>query len=481
MIRHADPVRFWLLQLGLAISWIVVWHLGRVLEHTDHASLWFPAAALTFALYLTVGPWATVPVLAGSVVVTFQSAVLHGYERSTTDLLVSGLAFGISHALAYGAGAWLFARFRGRDRLGTPGSVILFLLVTTVASLLAAVTGLLSLQTTGIPVPGGLGAHFVPWWIGDLVALVSLVPLFLAGADRAARWLGLPSSGWLESLDRLGPGDMPLGGFLTKLVSSVVLAAGLAVLAAGSRLGMPVALVAYVLIIPLMWIAHTEGGLRTVVAVAVLATTVVAVTRWFGLTEQVFDYQAAMITIAGVGLFNLTVPRLFADNERLRHLVNFDRLTGARSRAVFMETAEEIVDRRRGSDTTISLVFFDIDHFKSVNDTAGHAAGDAVLARIGEVCRDEIRSIDLFGRLGGEEFAILLPRTQLSAAGGLAERLRTALEAAEWSPVLAGRSVTASLGVVEVREGEPFRQALDRADAALYRAKAAGRNCVRLG
>jgi diguanylate cyclase (GGDEF)-like protein len=449
-----------------------------MLEQTTHASLWFPAAGLSFAAFLAFGPRAAVAIVVGCIVTTFESAALHADPRGTAALWASGVAFGAVHALAYGLGAGLFSRLYGNARLSTPGSVVGFLLVSTLTTLLAALGGLGSLAATGAA-GTGLAANFMPWWIGDLVGVVTLGPAFLVAADGASRGFGLPSSGWWEGFERLGS-DAPHGGFYLKLGASVALALALGALGATPELKVPVAFVVYALTIPLMWIAHTEGAFRTVLAVAGLATAVAVATRLFGTTEQAFHYQAAMIALAGTGLFNVAVPTLYSDNRRLRSLVSFDQLTGARSRPVFLEAAELEFQRARRNRTVLAVVAFDIDAFKSINDSLGHAAGDRVLATVGETCRAELRAVDVFGRLGGEEFAVLLPAADLEAARLFAERLRGAFEDVEWGAVVGARRVTASFGVAAVRDADPsFAPALERADRALYEAKRAGRNCVR--
>lgn len=480
MYERLRTPRYWIFQACLAACWIGVWHLGRVLEHTGHASLWFPPAALTFALFLAEHELAIPAVLAGSLVTTFQSAALRGDPRSALEVLLSGLAFAAAHIVAYGFAALVYDRASRGERLGSPRSVAAFLAVATFSSLLAAVGGLAALMVTGESVPGGLTGNLVPWWIGDLVAVVTLAPLLLAGVDRFALALRLPSTGWAASLRRLGPVGVPLGGFLLKLAVSLAVVAVFGMLAARGDLGVPVALVVYVVIVPLMWVSHTEGGLRTVVAVAVLATAVVAVTRMLGLVEQAFNYQAAMIAIAGTGLYNLAVPRLYADNRRLLTLLTFDRLTGARTRQAFLEAAEDMLSRHRRDDTRFVLVMFDVDHFKSINDTFGHAAGDTALSRVGEVCRSELRGVDLFGRLGGEEFAVLVPFTGDEPPLGVGERLRHAIARTSWMSPLDRATVTASFGVILVAPDEPLARALDRADRALYEAKRGGRDQVRV-
>ncbi len=170
MRAKATAGRFWLLQLGLALAWIFLWHLGRVPEQTANASLWFPAAGLTFAAFLAIGRRAAIAVMVAAVVVTFQSAGIHGDPRGLSELLVSGIAFGVAHTLAYGLGAALFGRVYGDSRLGTSRGVVGFLLLSALSALLAAVSGLWSLAATGTP-KADLSENLIPWWIGDLVGV----------------------------------------------------------------------------------------------------------------------------------------------------------------------------------------------------------------------------------------------------------------------------------------------------------------------
>jgi len=127
------------------------------------------------------------------------------------------------------------------------------------------------------------------------------------------------------------------------------------------------------------------------------------------------------------------------------------------------------------------VMMIDIDHFKQVNDQYGHAAGDHVLQIFVEAIEDEIRSTDVLGRVGGEEFTLLLPDTPIQSASHLAERVR---ERINKYPYIAGEQlieITASLGVaVLTEEDEYFKEMLHRADQALYKAKHSGRNRVKL-
>lgn len=161
-------------------------------------------------------------------------------------------------------------------------------------------------------------------------------------------------------------------------------------------------------------------------------------------------------------------------NQRLEELASTDGLTGVYNRRRFMELAES--ERELASDDSICIALFDLDHFKLINDTYGHQAGDAVIRSAIKVIRQHCRQRDLVGRYGGEEFVLCLPGTSLSHALETAERIREAL--AHMALAHDGRIIlaTVSIGVAELRPDESVEQWLRRADKALYEAKRGGRN-----
>jgi diguanylate cyclase (GGDEF)-like protein len=154
-------------------------------------------------------------------------------------------------------------------------------------------------------------------------------------------------------------------------------------------------------------------------------------------------------------------------------------LTGIANRRHFEERAISEISRLDRHGTPLTVAAFDIDHFKRVNDTYGHAAGDRVLVEIAAMARRCLRPNDLIARIGGEEFALLLPATDKSGALVIAERVRAELEALNISFRDIEVRVTASFGVAEhVRGARQLDDALLRADVALYRAKRNGRNRI---
>jgi diguanylate cyclase (GGDEF)-like protein len=193
------------------------------------------------------------------------------------------------------------------------------------------------------------------------------------------------------------------------------------------------------------------------------------------LTEHQRSVLAAAAALLAVSLKNAELFR------EVRESSVRDVLTGCVNRRHAMEVMDAELRRARRSRLPISLVMFDLDHFKAINDSAGHLGGDAVLASIGQRMHAVLRGSDLKCRYGGEEFLILLPDTPLAGAQRVAETLRKDFEAnpVRWNGV--PLRVTASFGLAAVLPGEIDPLAvIARADAALYSAKQAGRNCVRI-
>ena len=165
---------------------------------------------------------------------------------------------------------------------------------------------------------------------------------------------------------------------------------------------------------------------------------------------------------------------------KLRHLAYTDSLTGVLNRRGFLDAADKEVSRIRRHGRPVSLMIMDIDHFKKINDTHGHLFGDAILKDCMTMARELLRNYDLVGRIGGEEFALLLPETDLTEASEIGERVRKGLEELDRLDD-DGQTVrfTVSIGIAVVRpEESDFMQTMRRADHALYRAKKTGRNRV---
>lgn len=198
------------------------------------------------------------------------------------------------------------------------------------------------------------------------------------------------------------------------------------------------------------------------------------------LSEKVAETRGlyAALLLGVLVVLSAWVWRLLRAQRRLRTLAEHDSLTGISNRQHFVDAASGLLNSCRRAGGECSLILLDLDHFKLVNDNHGHAVGDAVLKQTVVACQEQMRSSDLFGRLGGEEFGILLPNCRLAVAVAQAERIRGAIaalsNASHETP-----DVSASIGVASTaRASYELRQLMIHADDALYRAKRNGRDRV---
>jgi diguanylate cyclase (GGDEF)-like protein len=162
----------------------------------------------------------------------------------------------------------------------------------------------------------------------------------------------------------------------------------------------------------------------------------------------------------------------------LTKLSRTDPLTGVDNRRWFLEQGEREIKVHNRGGRPLSLMMLDIDYFKKVNDRYGHSCGDKALIFMTELCHDELRETDILGRLGGEEFAIMLLDTDCRAAAVKADFIRRKLEESTLECPDGIPPMTVSIGVVSINTEESIRRALERADTLLYRAKEKGRNRV---
>ena len=215
-------------------------------------------------------------------------------------------------------------------------------------------------------------------------------------------------------------------------------------------------------------------GERVPQARSMILGTIATSLREAGRAEQAYDVLQRCVEVERTAMRELSelqlgLERARIEMELLRDQAQRDPLTGLHNRR-YLEQARDI-------GGPVALAVLDIDHFKTVNDRFGHAVGDRVLVRVGELLREQLRSDDVVARTGGEEFVLLMPRTSDAEALACCERVRAALRAEPWGELAGARlRITASLGVVTAPDATDLG-ALERdADARLYAAKRAGRD-----
>jgi diguanylate cyclase (GGDEF)-like protein len=217
-----------------------------------------------------------------------------------------------------------------------------------------------------------------------------------------------------------------------------------------------------------LWVLVGQAHLNTVIFTGVQSTAGILVAAYLGFRDKMRQREE----FASSGMSKVLA-------EKLSKLATTDSLTGVANRREFFHVARKEISRAQRNDRVLSVLMFDIDHFKNINDQYGHAAGDDVLINIADTCQKALREIDTLGRLGGEEFGILLPETDLAEATKVAERLRQSMKVIRPGGSATTGTVTMSVGAAQWRAShEDFEELMARADRALYDAKRAGRNQV---
>ncbi|WP_416305495.1 diguanylate cyclase [Neptunicella sp. SCSIO 80796] len=185
--------------------------------------------------------------------------------------------------------------------------------------------------------------------------------------------------------------------------------------------------------------------------------------------------QEKVYAFVGISTDITEIVRL---KEDFKTLANTDSLTGIYSRRCLMECAKRELQRVQRHTSALTVVIFDIDNFKTINDNFGHATGDNTIVLIVNACKKILREIDIFGRLGGDEFVVITPDTSLTDALAITERLRLAVHNIIPDPDNPVK-ISCSFGVATWKGEQFFDELLFRADAALYNAKQSGRDCVK--
>lgn len=244
-------------------------------------------------------------------------------------------------------------------------------------------------------------------------------------------------------------------------------------------------------------VAILLGGVATGIFWLILSCAAVLVFYFF----QVFGIALPLVQIThllllrlvvGIGLFIVVVSLvLYFEFTKTQGMVKLeqalkiiqelalrDELTGIYNRRHILNRVAAEKERADRLATPFCVCLLDIDHFKRINDTYGHSAGDTVLRTFAEVVQRNIRNVDSFGRYGGEEFLVVFPQTDLDEVMALAERVRAEIERVNYAHLSTTLTITVSIGIARYQSGENIEQTIANADIALYKAKSGGRNFI---
>lgn len=415
------------------------------------APFWPAAGVALFAAFM--GSWRIWPaIFIGSFC---SNAILFGSP------LEAAIPISLGNMLGPAIGALVLRHGLGRWESWGVREVLRFLAFGVI--LHAAITGFAGATTiAGFAAFDAWAGMFMRWFISDAAGTLLIAP-------PAILW-------WLDRrpLAREHLGEMAI---IAALLISI--AASQFLVPAGNEafLGLP-----YLVLVPCTWLAlrFTPRDACTLFAAVIL----IAVAGLAAMGDALTLTGVVRVPIPGLaivgGMLNvILVGALMMERDAALRLAALDDLTGLPNRRAFESRAEQEQARARRYGQPVALVEIDIDRFKGVNDTYGHAAGDRTLSMLAKLLLRQLRAQDVVARLGGEEFVALLPETDMDRALAVCERLRAAVAAMKIEYGEQSFSVTVSLGVTVLLGSDgSIGQALARADKALYRAKAEGRNRV---
>ncbi|MBM3116644.1 sensor domain-containing diguanylate cyclase [Jeongeupia naejangsanensis] len=456
-VHHAlsNALLIGLLTFGMALLGIITRPMGLL------AAFW-PANAVLLGVFVRHPRTARWPSWLGALAGFVAADLLTGSTWTKSLLLTAGnFAFVL-------VGLLIYQTQREEIRLLRRPESIVYLVLIIVAGALAE--GAVGSVINPVLFHGSAEAGFSYWFSAELANALAIVPVILAlptwrasspGRARLIRWPTMAK--W-----------MPAAVF----VASVMIAIRLN--DSGS--------IAYP-IPALLWCAisyslFTTSLLTSMYGIAMMLSISTGQMSLGAATSDLHTLLALRIAIALIALAPLMVASVMGARnallKQLQHLASHDPLTDALNRGGLMERADMLMRQLHDARQPVSVLMLDIDHFKSVNDQHGHATGDRVLREFARIVHGMLRDTDVFGRIGGEEFVVVLPNCGQDNAWQIAERIRAQFgQHALSSEAAVPLRATVSIGIASAGIAMPsLSTLLPDADHALYRAKHAGRNCV---
>jgi len=434
----------------LAATYYIAGKLGLCLAfaHPSATAVW-PPTGIALAAFLILGYRIWPAVFVGAFLVNV----------TTAGTVATSIAIGVGNTLEGLLGSYLVNRFAGgRDTLNHPESFFRFtVLAAVVSTALSATCGVMSLSLGGFARWMDFGSIWLTWWMGDMAGSLVVTPVLLAWSGQRAT-VGRHGTG-LEAA-------FLLGGLL--LVSQAIFGG---FFPANSK-GYPLEF----LCMPfLLWAALRFRHREATTAVLLLSASAICGTlQGFGpfvrdtpneslLLLQVYIAVASVTTLMLAGV----VSEREHTAEQLHHLSTIDSLTGIANYRQLIDRLQAEIERSQRTARPFALLFLDVDDFKSINDRYGHLVGNRALRRVVEVLRFSCRAIDTLARFGGDEFVVILPEADESAAGQLSRRITDRLARDTETPL-----IRVSLGVaVYPHSAQTLEALLVAADRSLYAMK----------
>jgi diguanylate cyclase (GGDEF)-like protein len=480
--RQRTAAQWWswpVATLVIVAVWLIAYGAAVMLAYNAVTSLWFPPTAVSYAAFAVFRRGAWPGLILANLVAAQVSFSQAGLELDPLHALLYGSLFALTHCGAYWSAAAVTLQSIPRNAPPSLARTVgVFILGGIAAALMASVSGVWVSTMAGLAPKTGSASMILPWLIGDVAGLVALGPLLLLVFRMLASQLRVPIPHRLHAFDDLPRPPRNPGVFALKLLL-VLGAASLSLLAiARAPDNEPLLFIVYAAIMLQLWIVHTQGAVESLVSIALFNLAIVALVFGLRLEAHALTLQFAMITLAVGSYYGLAVPMLHADNAQLRRLLIQDALTGAYNRHFFLELSQQAIRQSRMREQQASMLMLDLDNLKHINDRYGHAAGDQALSQIAHVCRGALSANDVLGRLGGDEFGVLLPAMGHAEAAQVAQRLLAAVRASVYSFSDDIRP-SMSIGIATTQsDTDDYDSLWMRADSALYVAKRGGRDRI---
>jgi diguanylate cyclase (GGDEF)-like protein len=345
-------------------------------------------------------------------------------------------------------------------------TIIAFIFYSVIGAFITSGMGTTMLYLNGLLSSEHQFLGWAVWFFGDLIGFILIVPVFAAYVLQHN--ISVVSKEHITEI---------------ALILIVLVASAVIIFGSGYFFDKRYP-IEYLILFPLIWASiRLQQGVNLIFLILVSIFAILGTASGYSQFSFEGDHRLSLIMLQ-IFIFTVTFSILMMTAQRSytmrileekEKLTLIDSLTQIGNRRFFTKTFQEEIYKSRRYDRPLSLIILDIDHFKEINDTLGHHAGDSVLEELSLLMKAQLRSSDYLARWGGEEFVIILPESELSHAELTAEKLRKVIEV---HPFSINRQVTCSFGVIECRVFETVDSALSRVDTKLYEAKEAGRNRV---